>query len=502
MKFNTKGRGGVVARPRRTGFDNWRGHPRIFACENRAGRCRRLEGFLGDLPFLPPFYSGAAPYSPRFILIGPQDLAGNNRNSADVAESSFTGVEPWNSSPAHHGQRISWWSSAGRNSGGGRRARTSPGFAASSPPLAEMVLTRIKEVLLYWAVLPSEHGSLPDFRACESGRTMPLVGVFFSRGSANSPHPFIPALLHTHIASTSSAPKTSMLRTTQTSSLTSSCIVLHSVRHLLKNGVPLSPSTVTADNQCAVDIGIFAHKNIEFSLQAPLMSTNPFSDWRHEVLGAGLVTDWPLRTVKGYLLAGLPGGKESSRCRLGREGSNRPRQPISISEMPNRRVSPHRRVEQTAFSCSRVHKAISSLSPQPSTSSPAHNQPCRIRPLATLPLQRGELPNTSAKRSGPIGRNALAGCARAREHTHTRSHRANFAAHAAGSRSKNRPHTHTLARFSSLLDEPTPPLQHFTPRPHDQLFAKIKPFSLPLPSPITATLITPRHRIALWHPIR
>ncbi|KAJ8867954.1 hypothetical protein PR048_031763 [Dryococelus australis] len=95
----------------------------------------------------------------------------NNRNSADVVESSFTGVEPRNRSPARHGQHISWWSSvnsssAGRNSVGGCRTRTSPGFAASSPPPAEMALripdtasslalSRIKEVLLYWAVLPS-----------------------------------------------------------------------------------------------------------------------------------------------------------------------------------------------------------------------------------------------------------------------------------------------------------------------------------------------------------
>ncbi|KAJ8888871.1 hypothetical protein PR048_008365 [Dryococelus australis] len=40
------------------------GH-RVFACGNRAGRCRWSAGFLGDLPFLPPFHSGVAPYSPQ-----------------------------------------------------------------------------------------------------------------------------------------------------------------------------------------------------------------------------------------------------------------------------------------------------------------------------------------------------------------------------------------------------------------------------------------------------
>ncbi|KAJ8894121.1 hypothetical protein PR048_006731 [Dryococelus australis] len=38
------------------------GSLRIFACGNRAGRCRWSEGFLGDFPFPPPFHSGAVPY--------------------------------------------------------------------------------------------------------------------------------------------------------------------------------------------------------------------------------------------------------------------------------------------------------------------------------------------------------------------------------------------------------------------------------------------------------
>ncbi|KAJ8874888.1 hypothetical protein PR048_022778 [Dryococelus australis] len=37
--------------------------PRIFACGNRGGRCRFTLGFLGDLPFPPLLYSGAAPFS-------------------------------------------------------------------------------------------------------------------------------------------------------------------------------------------------------------------------------------------------------------------------------------------------------------------------------------------------------------------------------------------------------------------------------------------------------
>ncbi|KAJ8883446.1 hypothetical protein PR048_015289 [Dryococelus australis] len=84
-----------------------------------------------------------------YICLGKCDLAvsiaGNNRKSADVVESSFTGVEPRSSSPSHHGQHISGWcsansSSAGRNSEGEWRTRTSPESAASSTPLAELAL--------------------------------------------------------------------------------------------------------------------------------------------------------------------------------------------------------------------------------------------------------------------------------------------------------------------------------------------------------------------------
>ncbi|KAJ8882843.1 hypothetical protein PR048_014657 [Dryococelus australis] len=57
------------------GFIPRPGHSRIFASGNCGGRCRWSADFLGDLSFPLPFYSGAAPYSPRFTLIGSQDLA-------------------------------------------------------------------------------------------------------------------------------------------------------------------------------------------------------------------------------------------------------------------------------------------------------------------------------------------------------------------------------------------------------------------------------------------
>ncbi|KAJ8866561.1 hypothetical protein PR048_032420 [Dryococelus australis] len=54
-------------------------HPGIFACGNRAGRCRCSAGFLGDLPFPPPSHSGACSILASFTLIGSQDLAVKSR---------------------------------------------------------------------------------------------------------------------------------------------------------------------------------------------------------------------------------------------------------------------------------------------------------------------------------------------------------------------------------------------------------------------------------------
>ncbi|KAJ8874819.1 hypothetical protein PR048_022708 [Dryococelus australis] len=51
--------------PRRTGLDSRRHIFQFFA--------RGSVGFLEDLPFFPPSHSGAAPYSPRFTLIGSKD---------------------------------------------------------------------------------------------------------------------------------------------------------------------------------------------------------------------------------------------------------------------------------------------------------------------------------------------------------------------------------------------------------------------------------------------
>ncbi|KAJ8871253.1 hypothetical protein PR048_027559 [Dryococelus australis] len=62
--------------PRRTMFNPRLGHSRIFACENRAGRCRYwAPGFLGDLPFTPAPSFRRCSILTSITLIGSQDLA-------------------------------------------------------------------------------------------------------------------------------------------------------------------------------------------------------------------------------------------------------------------------------------------------------------------------------------------------------------------------------------------------------------------------------------------
>ncbi|KAJ8894562.1 hypothetical protein PR048_007219 [Dryococelus australis] len=67
-----------------------------YTSVNRFGQCRWSAGFLGDLPFPPPLHSGAAPYSPHFTLIGPQDLdleRASQKQSSDTHKTPYDRVK-------------------------------------------------------------------------------------------------------------------------------------------------------------------------------------------------------------------------------------------------------------------------------------------------------------------------------------------------------------------------------------------------------------------------
>ncbi|KAJ8887284.1 hypothetical protein PR048_013499 [Dryococelus australis] len=55
----------LACRPRRSGFNPRPGHSGFSHLGIVPGRCRWSTSFLGDLPFLPPFHSGAATFSPQ-----------------------------------------------------------------------------------------------------------------------------------------------------------------------------------------------------------------------------------------------------------------------------------------------------------------------------------------------------------------------------------------------------------------------------------------------------
>ncbi|KAJ8867564.1 hypothetical protein PR048_031366 [Dryococelus australis] len=90
----------------------------------------------------------------------------------------------------------------------------SPCRLTTSQPIGISTIRQVPELRLSNRSFPA--GSLPDLSG--SFLTMPLVGGF-SRGSPPFPRPFIPALLHTHLASPSSALKASLLRAAPYASL-------------------------------------------------------------------------------------------------------------------------------------------------------------------------------------------------------------------------------------------------------------------------------------------
>ncbi|KAJ8876103.1 hypothetical protein PR048_024012 [Dryococelus australis] len=63
---------------------------RIFACGDRAGRCRLSASYLGDIPLPSPLHSGAAPFSPHYTLVDPQDFVAKSRRNFSTLSISST----------------------------------------------------------------------------------------------------------------------------------------------------------------------------------------------------------------------------------------------------------------------------------------------------------------------------------------------------------------------------------------------------------------------------
>ncbi|KAJ8898531.1 hypothetical protein PR048_003891 [Dryococelus australis] len=217
---NQEGRIGSLSWHAVARFDSWRGSSRIFACGNRAGGCPWSAGFLGNLPFPPPFHSGTDPYSPRFTLIFSQDTDAqcrpnpfthsltyiNLRYLLDLHETYSCPVAPKSSPIRNRMIRVPNKDpdfeppiSAVRNElhldlPSCSELERCNSFVSILDPISDRILNPDGATGHYsakcqtrstafgiitwanWLRFPTE--TLPDFRMWESCQTTPLVGVF------------------------------------------------------------------------------------------------------------------------------------------------------------------------------------------------------------------------------------------------------------------------------------------------------------------------------------
>ncbi|KAJ8868484.1 hypothetical protein PR048_030012 [Dryococelus australis] len=177
------------------------GH-RIFARGNRAGRCFWSASFLGNLPF-PPLHSPLHTHLIPPSQIGSQDLAVKSLPNLFTRPYAF-----WNITCPTWGKCQPWKC---RTAKARDRNRTSLGGIHVYLHVCRL---RGGLVVRLLASHPGERGSITGAAVAGSSH----VGIV--SGISRLPRPFIPVLLHTHLASPSSALKISMLRAARVSSLT------------------------------------------------------------------------------------------------------------------------------------------------------------------------------------------------------------------------------------------------------------------------------------------
>ncbi|KAJ8870068.1 hypothetical protein PR048_029079 [Dryococelus australis] len=189
------------------------------------------EGFLGDLAFPPLLHCGVAPHSPHFTRISSQDSMRPILQAAQITPLTnlYTDISgdssPFLLQPFHELSNGFW------------PRLTSPHPAIQFVP---KMFYRVEVGALGGPVqsaniavgvplhncsppananrIQSATGSLPGFAQLGIVSNDAADRRVFS-GISHFPRPFIPALFHTHLASPSSALKTSMLRTSQICSL-------------------------------------------------------------------------------------------------------------------------------------------------------------------------------------------------------------------------------------------------------------------------------------------
>ncbi|KAJ8870251.1 hypothetical protein PR048_029272 [Dryococelus australis] len=219
---------------RRTGFDLRAGSHQFSQCGKHDGPCHWSAGFLWAFPFLPSLHSAAAPYSSRVTLTDAQDLQLTYSRSSHSWAANGCGFARAGYNHAIKDWHVTWGSPHPRVVTIKMKLACvhPPSRALGSPliddrPIMNAVKYRVVSGVVWTnRTMVSSHtvtnrtgvlaianrvrfsaGPLPDFR---------IVGVVpddaagrrvFS-GISRFLRPCILALLHTHLASSSSASKT------------------------------------------------------------------------------------------------------------------------------------------------------------------------------------------------------------------------------------------------------------------------------------------------------
>ncbi|KAJ8875211.1 hypothetical protein PR048_023106 [Dryococelus australis] len=231
-----------------------------------------------------------------------------------------------NAVSTHHPQRQS--PHCGRDNASGLRpfsAAISPLHQARpsrTPPVTEAALGRVVRLL---AIYPpgrigfdSRRGRTRDFRMWDDA-----TGRRVFSGISRFPRPCIPAMIHTHLASPSSAHKTLDVQSRPNlfTKFTHSDMLSIGRVYTGSELVPIavtscpnefpsrpvisltlaqsSPSTVTEDNQCAVDIGICLRKTLESNLQVVELANFSAAGQMRKLLQQPLEVRQQLRRMYG-----------------------------------------------------------------------------------------------------------------------------------------------------------------------------------------------------------
>ncbi|KAJ8894979.1 hypothetical protein PR048_000287 [Dryococelus australis] len=302
---------------------------RVYSTEtpsgNRAGRCRWSEGFLGDLPFPPsPSFRGHSTLT-SIALIGSQDLAVKShpnlftrslkRTLLKIAPLVATSTR----SPANRESfetRISQPGSTAASIASRRQSENGSAHikGTATPAYYETIFCKLQPQLFVQLLPPYSLGKGVTLRQGSSQWRNDAGSSIYSAVNFN-----LTRKNNANFAGEVSTGRCWNARAGETGDprenpLTNGIVQYDShmrkypertwMRPLVHTVFDTSwrtegqslPSTLTADNQCAADIGIFVQQELRNGMAVvTFMWEFPLFNWLRESLGTNLVSDWLLR---------------------------------------------------------------------------------------------------------------------------------------------------------------------------------------------------------------